>query len=52
MQALRLVALLLLGIAVTVGVGRDVFSELALFVAGFDLLTAVVGAVYLWRARP
>jgi hypothetical protein len=38
--------------AVTLGVGRDVFSKLALLVAGFDLLTAVVGALYLWRARP
>jgi hypothetical protein len=39
-------------IAVTLGVGRDVFSKLALLVAGFDLLTAAVGALYLWRARP
>jgi len=39
-------------LAVAIGVGRDVFSELALLVAGFDLLTAVIGALFLWRARP
>jgi hypothetical protein len=39
-------------LAVAIGVGRGVFSDLALLVAGFDLLTAVIGALFLWRARP
>lgn len=35
-------------LAVAIGVGRDVFSALALLVAGFDLLSGILGMAY-WR---
>jgi hypothetical protein len=35
-------------LAVVIGVGRDVFSALALLVAAFDLLSGVLGMAY-WR---
>jgi hypothetical protein len=38
-------------VAVTVGVGRDLFDPIAMAVALFDLATAALAAVLWWRLR-